>query len=399
MQGLGLSSDASPAEVDDFIDKVRDLFAKQTEAEKLQIRIKAIDEDATAFQGQVEAMVTTIAPELQALSTDDAVMRLNSLLAENRSNQTKCRQIEKQAELARQEIQDSQAAIQTMTERLDALCREAKCESHAELELVERQSTDYLRIKADLASVEQEILETGEGAGVVELETESAGMDPNALPGRIQELSHRVEEELEPRRTELAQTKGRQEKELELMDGGDQAAVLADQAQAVLASIRADAERYVRVRLAGKVLRDQIEQYRKENQGPLVQRASEHFATLTQGSFEGLMTDFNERDEPILSGIRTDGKRVPVEGMSAGTRDQLYLALRLASLGKYMESAEPMPFIVDDVLVDFDDARSRAALSALTELARKTQVILFTHHSQIVEQARQLDGPVHVHEL
>ena len=141
--------------------------------------------------------------------------------------------------------------------------------------------------------------------------------------------------------------------------------MLADQAQAVLASIRSDAERYIQVKLAGKILRDQIERYRRENQGPLVKRAGELFSTLTLGSFGSLMTDFNEKDEPVLAGIRSGGERVYVEGMSSGTRDQLYLALRLASLEKYMESAEPMPFVVDDVLVDFDEARSQAALNAL----------------------------------
>lgn len=61
-----------------------------------------------------------------------------------------------------------------------------------------------------------------------------------------------------------------------------------------------------------------------------------------------------------------------------------------------MESTEPMPFIVD-----FDDARSEAALSALAELAHKTQVILFTHHSRVAEQARKLEGKqqVHIHDL
>jgi uncharacterized protein YhaN len=87
--------------------------------------------------------------------------------------------------------------------------------------------------------------------------------------------------------------------------------------------------------------------------------------------------------------------------MSSGTRDQLYLALRLASLEKYMESAEPMPFIVDDILVHFDDERSRATLGVLAELARKTQIILFTHHRRLVEQAQALDAtvPVMVHVL
>ena len=79
----------------------------------------------------------------------------------------------------------------------------------------------------------------------------------------------------------------------------------------------------------------------------------------------------------------------------------MYLALRLASLEKYMESSEPMPFIVDDILVDFDDERSEAALNALAELAKKTQVILFTHHSRVVEQAREMQtsAQVQVHEL
>ena len=134
-------------------------------------------------------------------------------------------------------------------------------------------------IRSAIDSVEQEILETGEGATIAALEAEAEGIDPDSLPGRIKELDNNINDELEPRRTELAETKGREEKELELMDGSDHAAVLADQAQATLASIRSDAERYIHVKLAGKILRDQIERYRQENQGPLVKRASEYFST------------------------------------------------------------------------------------------------------------------------
>ena len=399
MQSLGLRAESPPSEVDDYIEHLRALFSKQSEAEKLRIRIKAIDEDAAAFGGQVEALVATIALELVDLPADDAVVRLNSLLSENRSRQTKRQQIEEQIEQATQEIQDSNASIQTMTDRLDALCVEAKCKAHDQLEAAERRSADYLRIKETISSIEKEILEAGEGVTIAELEVQAESVDPDSLPGRITELNNKIDDELEPRRTELAETKGREEKELELMDGSDHAALLADQAQAILASIRSDAEHYVQVKLAGKILRDQIERYRRENQGPLVKRASEHFCALTLGSFDGLMTDFNEKDEPVLAGIRSGGERVYVEGMSSGTRDQLYLALRLASLEKYMEGAEPMPFIVDDVLVDFDDARSQAALNALAELAEKTQVILFTHHTQVVEQSKQLNEQVQVHEL
>ena len=148
---------------------------------------------------------------------------------------------------------------------------------------------------------------------------------------------------------------------------------------------------YVRLRLAGLILRREIERYRRENEGPLVKRASEHFSALTRQSFEILQVDFNEKDEAVLMGIRPSGERVGVEGMSSGTRDQLYLALRLAALEKYMESSEPMPFIVDDILIQFDDDRSAATLEVLADFAQHNQVILFTHHSRLVEQARDLN--------
>lgn len=402
VEELGLGLEALPSEANDIIEKLRALFSKHNEAEKLRIRIQGIDEDAEAFRARVNGLITQAAPELADLSVEQAGARLNALLMESRSTESRRQQIEQQVQQAREEIQDAGATIATMTDRLKALCADAKCNEPDELDTAQRQSDEYQQLKTALAGVERELLEAGEGATLAELEKEAEGIDADAQPGQIQELTRAIATDLEPRQSELANSKGREEKELELMDGGDRAAQLADEAQGILAHIRANAQRYVRVKLAARVLRNEIERYRKENQGPLVKRASEHFAVLTRGSFEGLRTYFNDKDEPVLVGVRPEGgQRVHVEGMSSGTRDQLYLALRLASLEKYMESSEPMPFIVDDILVDFDDERSEAALSALAELAQKAQVILFTHHSRVVEQAHKLLGKqrVHIHDL
>ncbi len=90
---------------------------------------------------------------------------------------------------------------------------------------------------------------------------------------------------------------------------------------------------------------------------------------------------------------------VPVSGMSSGTRDQLYLALRLASLESRLTTSEPMPFIVDDILINFDDARSKATLEILADLATKNQIILFTHHQRIKEEAKNIKEKVSIHEL
>ncbi len=74
--------------------------------------------------------------------------------------------------------------------------------------------------------------------------------------------------------------------------------------------------------------------------------------------------------------------------MNDGTQDQLYLALRLASLEKFSAGGEPLHLLVDDALVNFDNARARAALKVLANLGAKTQVIFFTHH-HIVDLATE----------
>ena len=71
--------------------------------------------------------------------------------------------------------------------------------------------------------------------------------------------------------------------------------------------------------------------------------------------------------------------------MSDGTRDQLYLALRLAALDNHIESYETMPLILDDLLITFDDQRATALLEQLEKLSKRTQVILFTHHEHVFD--------------
>ena len=56
-------------------------------------------------------------------------------------------------------------------------------------------------------------------------------------------------------------------------------------------------------------------------------------------------------------------EQVQVEGLSDGTRDQLYLALRLAAIEHHVETVSPCPVILDDILINSDDARASAALA------------------------------------
>jgi uncharacterized protein YhaN len=145
------------------------------------------------------------------------------------------------------------------------------------------------------------------------------------------------------------------------------------------AEIREQALRYARLKLSSVVLEREVERYREQHQGPVLKRASALFPRLTLGSFRGLRVGVEERK---VVALRDDGKELAVEGMSEGTRYQLYLALRIASLERYLERNPPLPLVLDDILIHFDDERAAAALGVLGELAERVQILFFTHHAR-----------------
>ncbi len=170
---------------------------------------------------------------------------------------------------------------------------------------------------------------------------------------------------------------------VEEFSGSASAATAEAQRQEALSAMAQSAERYIAVHTAARLLRWSVDRFRQVQQGPMLAAASKVFARLSNNSFSSLVVDFDV-EPPELLGRRTSGERLKITQMSEGTRDQLYLALRIAALELHCRQAQALPFVADDLFINFDDGRSAAGLDALGELSRHTQVIFLTHHSHLV---------------
>jgi wobble nucleotide-excising tRNase len=92
-----------------------------------------------------------------------------------------------------------------------------------------------------------------------------------------------------------------------------------------------------------------------------------------------------------------DSDELGLNQLSEGTRDQLFLALKLAMIQNRLDERKKLgkcslPVIFDDILVQFDDQRAKAAFEIFQELAQKTQVIFLTHHEHLVQVATEALG-------
>ena len=93
----------------------------------------------------------------------------------------------------------------------------------------------------------------------------------------------------------------------------------------------------------------------------------------------GSIYDSMSIDENLNVFLNTKHKLVPIENVSSGTMDQVYLAVRLAAARLLQGDGEPFPLIFDDSFTQYDDERLRTALKWLSE-SYGGQMIIFTCH-------------------
>ena len=381
-----------PEEANDILESLQGCFLKLKEADEKQKRMAGIDDDAGNFVREVQSLVKKVAPDLEGFQPEHAVQELQSLLKQNLEQKTLLQKYTREIEEAEDDSNRAEVAIQTAASEMAALRRMAGCKDSDDLEEAERKAREQDDLQGKCSETETALLTGAEGLSISQLEKAAEMLNPDELPGEIDALNREIEQRLDPEIRRLSETLGEKKRELQQMDGSAKAAEAALSAQQTLAAIRRMSEHFIRLKVASTVLKQEIERFRNENQDPILKIASVYFRQLTLGSFEALRTDEDDRGQPVLVGLRHQNRMIRVEGMSSGTRDQLYLSLRLASLQKRREAGEAMPFIVDDILVNFDDDRAKATLEALADLATGTQLILFTHHRRIAAEAEKLES-------
>ncbi|MFV0347923.1 MAG: AAA family ATPase [Halodesulfovibrio sp.] len=122
--------------------------------------------------------------------------------------------------------------------------------------------------------------------------------------------------------------------------------------------------------------------FEQQRQPAVIRHASGFFRTITGGAYSGLHTSLE--DDSIRALLPGGESRLP-DQLSRGTREQLFLALRLGFILSHSAGAEALPVIMDDILVNFDPGRAMLTAQALAELAEHNQILFFTCHPQTAD--------------
>jgi uncharacterized protein YhaN len=303
------------------------------------------------------------------------------------------RQVENDRALKQQALEDAQARqheqeslAQRHAATLERLCRSANVDAPGALPEAEEQSQrkrqaqlDADRARKDLAAASPRSMD--------ELRALLRNYDGERLEADKEQASSELSE-LETGLRAARQAEEAARRALDDVDSADTAAAARESMERDAAAVRLSMSPWMRSKLAHALLDEALKRFRERAQGPMLLAASRYFCQMTDGHFVKLVSEDNDA-KPVLVAQRANGSQVRVEGLSEGTRDQLYLALRLAALEIRRDAGYDLPVVLDDVLMTSDDGRAALALRAISEFSKGHQVILFTHHAHLLDVAER----------
>lgn len=213
----------------------------------------------------------------------------------------------------------------------------------------------------------------GEALASFERALEAVG-DISQVERRLTETRLRLETLTRERDADL-QAIGAARDSIAVMESSVEASDDRQRRSDLLARVASEVERWSVLALAGALLRKTRDRFEREHRPAVIASAEDYLGAWTSGRYVRIIAPVGRQIEALE---RSDGSRVPLAGLSRGTAEQLYLALRFGLVERFAAEAEPLPILMDEILVNFDDGRARAAARSIEELSRSHQVLYFT---------------------
>jgi uncharacterized protein YhaN len=395
LTSAGLEPELDPAIAKELLRDLAELRIRLEEGPELQRRIDRMTEAIDTFEADAETLVADAAPELKDLTPEATAERLHELLSEEEASlrlhaerTSTLNAAEEELREAKEDLRETQAQIQALVDAAEADnvegLKAALEDRDRRRELEDRLET--LKLEFERARRDGPIEpfdEAIEGGSLDLVRQEMATLDEEA-------------EGLDRERDGLNQQLALAAQAVEEIDGTSRAAELEAEIEAKTADLRDLAQRWAVYRVAHNVLHEEIQRFGRENQPEVVGLASDLFRTMTAGRYEGIRVRLGRQE---FQALRPDAEPLTPDELSTGTRQQLHLALRLGYVRHYCRNREPLPLIMDDVLVNFDDDRAASTLRALRDSAESHQVLFFTCHEHLVEIARSVFPELDLHRL
>lgn len=370
------------------ISRLQSLRDKLQQIPGMENRIAAMSLRLAEFDPFVRQLCDQVAPDWKLQPTEVAARqladRLQAAISTDQRRSELTRELQKYR-LKVDEIRQQQLVVQTERDKLLGLAQATTDEQFLE----EAHRSEKIReLEQEIASKQRELTRLREFEDEAEFTQQLQAVDYPALETSRQSLEQRIHE-LEEQERQANERKGATGQALDQLDGSAAAAEIQSAITERRAALANSVDRYVPLLLARQLLQQTLQRFERESQPEMLGEVSRLFSVMTGGRYHRVERP-RDTNRPLLVHRADNSADLEPNQLSTGTREQLYLAIRLAYVLHYCTKAEPLPIVLDDVLANFDPVRTRRTLEALGQITDRVQVLLFTCHPELADLARDV---------
>ena len=376
----GFKESLLPADILECAAKHNALVKAQNENSKLTQEIN----ETQSWLGNIETALDKVAKSCNELVfTSDPIANIEIIADKYKADErTKAeydklvseqKNLEYEIKISAEKLNDLEAASQIVLDKfevkdLGSLREALNCE-HQRTSLQDKLAEKVKALK-NIFGIEAEIED------IHNILAEFSREDSEKKIAEIGEQRQELTDEL----ADLNQLQGKLSEEAANLVSADKLAELQNNYEVIVELLKAKAACWTRFRVGQLLIDRAVSKYEQERQPEVINHASSIFEDLTGGAYVKIRKPA-ESDDLLL--IDRKGASRSVLELSRGTREQLYLSMRLGLIAQYEEQTESLPIVFDDILVNFDKKRLKSAVNAIFKFANKRQVILLTCHENI----------------
>ncbi len=395
---LGRPEAEDPDLTTEMLDLMVELDTEQDAAADLRVRIREMQEEIRGCQQEAAALSAAVAPDLIDADTFEQAAKLRARLAEQRDAASRREEQRTQVGTAETKLRAARARLSASRDLRGTVLALIGSETVADARVRVALANERAHQEAVLGQCEDALRQQADGLDLRALRAEIASVPRDELMGAI-EAARRDHEAALVDVQHLATRIGEMTADLDRQARETGAEAAAAEQEAALARMGRVLGEATLQHLAAAMLDIALGSVGDAGAPAVLGRIGALFRTVTGGAYDGIAAEAADDGSARLVARERDHPDEPkqIAQLSEGTRDQLFLALRIAAIEDHAKGAPSLPFVGDDILQTFDDDRALAAMRALVELSRTTQVILLSHHRHLLDVAVRLpDGCVRV---
>lgn len=343
------------------------LWNEVVQIESKKQTLGQLDQEQVSLNEKIQAFVQELYPFTQRniQTFSDIVNQLNSLqkvidqnnLSKQHLNDVAVHLQEKKNQLAKNKID------------LSNLFAASKVTDFAEFSKLKQQAEVQEQLKLKMEALQNDLQ-----ADLAQLE--EITKDPNKLTENKEQIEKQISQK-QAQINDLHAENAKLENQMHVLANSDKYFAEKQKLTDLETSLSENVKEYLANLLTSNWIARGLDLASNERFPKMLEDAKKYFNLLTGGRYVDIQLDKK------LKVKREDGKKFDVEYLSRGTSEQLYFALKLAFVEQVADKIA-LPILIDDAFVNFDAQRTNYIVKLLEELAKKTQVLIFTARQDLV---------------